>query len=307
MTALTQLPHQSVRDRFFMLRSLHSLSGLDDEGFSILAEHTKSRFFEKGALLLEEGKPVERVQLVVQGLVEVTRKGKLLAKVDRAHGVGMVSTLARDPEGAKAVALEDTQTLELPVGVLLSAYETNFSFLRNTLRLSANGLLKKRGNLPVRPERAQPAELGEYVERSETLVERIIEMSKAPLFASANIEAVIDLARRYQELRVEPGHLFWDVGDLPSFNLRVKYGRVKCSNAEGEEVVVGAGFVLGALDPLGDMPRSYRAEAETKVIAFRGDKDHFLSALETHHEVAMELLATFARAHLEESSQESSR
>ncbi len=300
---LSEYPNHSIRDRFLLLKALPSLAGLDDDGFSLLAEHTRSRYFEKGELVLQEGHPIEVVRLVVQGRIRVMRNGKLYTMVERPHGVGFVSVLARDPQGVHAEAVEDTQTLEVPVSVLLSAFEKNFSLLRNSLRLSANSLMQRRGNLPVRPERAAPVELGEYAERSETLVERILEISKTPLFAKCNVEAVVDIARRSREVRVEPGHVFWEVGDPPDFNLRVKYGCVRCENAKGEHVEVGSGFVLGALDPLGDLPRSYRAVAKTKIIAFIGEKNSFLSALETHHDVAMELLSTFAQAHLAEGTE----
>jgi hypothetical protein len=109
--------------------------------------------------------------------------------------------------------------------------------------------LNARGNLPVKPERAKPPELGVYPARDATLVERIITLQSTPgPFSSANMDAIIEICRRMTVMRVEAGHTFFNIGEPSSFSIRINYGHLRCTAESGEHVDVGAGMVLGALD-----------------------------------------------------------
>jgi CRP-like cAMP-binding protein len=141
--------------------------------------------------------------------------------------------------------------------------------------------------------------LGEYRERDRTLVELIIQLSGGGIFRGCNIDALVAVARRTREIRAEAGEVFWRLGEPSSTWLRVDYGRIRCTSADGRHVDVGQGFVLGIMDALGQVPRSYEARAETKIIAYRSELDSFLAVLESHFELARDLVAVVARAVLE--------
>lgn len=116
------------------------------------------------------------------------------------------------------------------------------------------------------------------------------------MFAGANLDASIELLRHAVQVRYPTGEALWRVGDPSSSTLRLDYGRVRCTNAAGRSVDVGAGYMLGVMDCLSDEPRRYQARSETPVIGYRGNAETLLAVLEAHFDLAMELLAVLARA-----------
>lgn len=295
---LAELPMQSVRDRVLILRSMSALAPLHQRSLILMAEHARSRVFETGEQVIAEGKPIEAVHLIVEGCVTVSRKGTFLARVERGFGAGFLSLLARDENGCQAVAEEPTQTLELASEILLNAYEESFELVRNGIRLQAGAIVRRRGDLPADPANPPEAPLGTYRERERTIVEKILQIRTSPLFARANVDAVAGLARSTTEVRYSPGAQLWSIGDPPSFSMRIEYGRVRCTNREGRSLVIGSGYALGVLDGFSMKPRSYEARAETEVIGYRSYVANFFSVLESHFDVAMDLLGILARAQL---------
>jgi CRP-like cAMP-binding protein len=288
-----------VRNRVLVLRSLESFSSLDERSLTLIAEHASYRRFAAGETVCVEGAPISFFHIVIEGQVTVTRMGHLVAVTGRSRGVGILSLLARDPNGVSAVADVDTRTLAVPVDAFLDGLEESFSLVRNSLRLQAGALLRKRGNLPARPDKPPPFAMGEYVARDRTLVERIIDLSRGGVWASCNLDAVVEVARRTTEIRVEPGEVFWKIGDPSSFWLRIDHGRVRCTAADGQLVDVGHRFVLGIMDSIAQQPRSYEARAETRVVAYKTELESFLGVLETHFDLARDFLGVLARALLE--------
>jgi len=130
---LGKAPLRGIRDRVLTLRSMSTLSGLDDEGFVLIAEHARNRSFAKGDWLCREGNPIESVYIILDGRVRVSRLGRELVVISRPGGVGWLSTLARDENGIDAVALDDVQALEVPGGVLSDALAENFSLTHRIL------------------------------------------------------------------------------------------------------------------------------------------------------------------------------
>lgn len=293
---LVDLPLPGVRDRLLLLRSLETFAGLDEEAMTLLAEHSRPRAFRAGEAVLVEGRPVESVHVVVDGQISSRRRGRLLAEVRRARGVGFLSLLARDDGGVDAVADLPTHTLELPAAIVVDAMEENFSFLRNLLRLSGRGLMSRRGGLPADPDAGPPPEIGTYPERPHTLVERVLAMRSGGIFATGNLEPVVELARRNEEVEFAPGELLWRAGDRATWSVRIIAGLVDCSIASGRRVTVGQGFVLGSLDALGELPRSFEARAQTRVVAYRLGLDDLLSIIESHPSLGRELLVVLSRA-----------
>ncbi|HEU4404814.1 MAG TPA: cyclic nucleotide-binding domain-containing protein [Polyangiaceae bacterium] len=296
---LVDLPLPGVRDRVLLLRSLESFAALDEEGITLLAEHARPRAFRPGEVVFVEGRPVESVHVVIDGQISSRRRGKLLAQVRRARGVGFLSLLARDENGVDAVADEPTHTLEVAAAVVHDMMEENFSFLRNLLRLSARGLLGRRGGLPANPDAPPAAEIGEYPARTMTLVERVLDLRSGGIFATGSLEPVVELARRQEQVEFAPGELLWRAGEPSSWSLRVLAGRIECTGAGGRRVVVGQGYVLGNLDALAEQPRSFEARAETRVAAYRSDLEALLAVMESHPGLGREMLGVLSRFLLE--------
>lgn len=284
-----------LRDRLLLVHSINSFGELSEHAMVLLAEHARERHFSAGEVLRDEGAPISVVHFVVRGEVVVSRKGAELVVAGDGGTIGMVSLLARDPWGVKAVARTPSHTLEIPAEVILDVYEESRSFLRAAIRYSAMGLLAGRGNLPVPPGYVPGDELGDYRDTPPTLVERIIKMRRNPLFADRNLDAVVDLARIGEYISYEPGETIWDLDEDSTFYIWMSYGRIRCTTAEGSSAAVTGNYTLGIMDSLSRTPRTYAAVPETEVQAVKVDVRGMLMVLETHHDLAMDLLATISR------------
>lgn len=285
---------ERVRDRLLLLRSLQTLEGLDDDGFALLAEYSRPRAFRKGARILEAGRPVESLYVVTSGAVEVSRDGRVSAGSAQPPALGYLPFFARDPRGVEAVALQRTHTLEIPCHVLLGVLETNFSLVRNSLRvLSTQRVLSRNGKPPASSGEA-PDAAGPSAQRPPTLVERILELHQGVLFRKCNLDAVIEACRQMRLVRWKAGEVLWSRGEPATTWLRVTDGRVRCDGDGGQQSLVWAGFALGIDDALGSGLRSFSATALTEVSGFEMSVDAFLQLLSGHFDVARELLALLA-------------
>lgn len=291
---------QSLRDRELLLRSLSGFAPLPPEAISLLAEHSRVRAVREGEQLLVLGEPLHHVYVVLAGTVRWQRKDRPPQDAGSPNVVGWLTLMARDPHGMDAVATSAALVLELPAETLELALEEDFSIMRNLLRLGAGSLVAARGQLPARPDKVPPLVLGDLHAPRRTLAERMIGMRNVPIFARCNIEALISLVRTNRELRAEPGELFWNVGDTAPFWMIVEYGHIRCANGVGESIDVGSGFVLGIMDAIAQVPRSYDARAESVVIGNRIDLVAWLGVLELHHQLAREFLAFLALSVLEQ-------
>ncbi|HWM84839.1 MAG TPA: cyclic nucleotide-binding domain-containing protein [Kofleriaceae bacterium] len=294
-----QTGSETLRGRLLLLRAMESLRALDDGSLALLAEHARVRRFPAGAALLVEGRPVDNVYLVTEGRVTVARRGKVLSVVSRGFGAGFTSLIARDPNGVSVVADVDTQTLEVPADALLDTYERDFAFVRNVLRLQARSIAERRGGLPADPASPPPIVLGTWRDRERTLVERLLLAQRAPVFARANFDAVIELVRHQVEVRFAAGDVMWRAGDPATYQLRIEYGRVRCTTPDGLSVDVGAEHWVGVMDTFAGQPRRFEARAETPVIAYRTEFETFLAVLEAHFELALDFIAMLAQQRLE--------
>lgn len=295
---LSELSIQGVRDRMLLLRSLPGFAPLEDHALTLLAEHMRVRSCKAGEVLLSLGEPVHRVFVVLEGQVRWRRKDRAPTLAQRMDVVGWVTLMARDPNGIDATTPSDAIVLELPAEVLEHALEDDFGIARNSMRLGAGALLASRDNLPS-PDPSPPFEMGILRPERRTLVERLIDMRRGPLFARANAEALIALVRSTREVRFEPGTTIWQIGDPSTFWFLIEYGRVRCTNQAGKKQDIGANFVIGIMDSLAQAPRSYDVVADTLVVANRIDLESFLGVLETHIELARDFLGFLAHTVLE--------
>lgn len=287
---IDQMQTGSVHDRILLLRSVDTLSDLDLESYTLLAEHARQRHFRAGETIMTEGVETPHIYMVLAGRVKVTREGNLVATVERGRSVGLLSFLARDPVGVTGVALEDTTTLEIPREALNEAYDKSFAMTRRSIRFTAAALVRARGSLPKVPD-GKPADPGVYPERPKTTVERLIALRQAPLFRGCNVDAVAELVRQAVVVEGQPGDVLWRIGDPSTFWLRMDYGVIECKNQSGDRVEIGANFVLGITDAFAAQPRTYEARALTRYTGTRQELESVLTVLESHPDVGRGLLA----------------
>lgn len=293
---LADLALEGVRDRILMLRTHPNFSPLEDEDLLRIARHARVRRVKRGTTLSREGDPLERVFLVTEGQVVVTHKDRRIADIRGQGGVGLLSLFAGLTVTPQAEVVEDSVLLELPAEVVRTNVFDSFPIGRNTLRLLALGLLERRGNLPV--STAEPVD-GTWREREPTVVERVIMFRETPVFGGAHLDAIAEMARRAAEVRFDPGASIWRRGDPSSFSLRLEYGRVRCTNEDGESVVVGAGMALGIMDALAGVSRAYDAVAVTPLITTKLEAATQMAVLEVFPELASTIRMSLAKLFLE--------
>lgn len=287
---LFEAPLHGVRDRMLALRAMPAYSGLRDESLLYIAEYARERRFRAGDRLHAEGAPVEHIYFLIHGSVELSRGGKVAQVIDAPGAVGVLSALARDPNGRLGIAKTDILALEIPSNAFLTNLEEDFGLLRNSLRVLSGKALEARGNLPMNPARAPAAETGPVPDHIPTLCERVVALRAAGPFVTANMDAVFEVARRMHYKRFEPGEMLFDLGEPSTCSIRINYGRVRCTSNQGEHVDVGYTNVLGALDAWAGRPRSYSARAETRVDCFVTGLEDFLTVLEMHPQLALGML-----------------
>jgi signal-transduction protein with cAMP-binding, CBS, and nucleotidyltransferase domain len=296
---LTDLSIQSTRDRMLLLRSLAAFASLEDEALCLLAEHVRVRVCRDGERLSTLGEPVRNAYVVLEGTVRWRRDGRAETTSERHGVVGWVTLMARDPNGIEAHASGPAIVLELSADVLEQALEDDFGIVRNSMRLGAHALLSTRGNLPAPTGKSPAFEMGVLRQQRRTMVERLIAMRQVPLFARANAEAMIALVRSSEEVRFEPGQILWRRRDPATFWLLNEYGRIRCTNAEGQHQDLGAGYALGIMDALAQVPRVYEARADTLVIGNRMEVESFMGVMEAYSELSRDYLAFLSRTVLE--------
>lgn len=292
------MPIAGARDRALLLKSLYGFSELDVDSLLLLAESSRTRSFRRGEVMMhEKDGSIGAVYMLIRGQVSITRMGRMITESKRGGTVGMLSLLADDENGITALCKEDTWAIEFPSEVLLRSFELDFSLLRNAFRQMARTTLQMRDQLPRRSSSTDSETISPGVWRDEpwSLVERIIEARRVPLFANSNLDAVIDAIGRSREIRGLAGDLLWQCGDPSTHFLRVNYGRFCCTNADGKSTIIGAPFALGNMDSLADWPRAYSVRADTDYIAFRTEFESFLTVLETHFLLARGLLRVIAK------------
>jgi CRP-like cAMP-binding protein len=295
---LSELSIQGVRDRMLLLRSLPAFAPLEDHALGVLAEHMRVRTCKPGEVLLEMGAPVHHAYVVLEGHIQWERAGFKPTISERMQVVGWLTLMARDAQGMNAVCIDDAIVLELPAEALEHALEDDFGIVRNSLRLGATGILASRDNLPA-PDPPPAFEMGVLRSERRTLVERLIDMRGGPLFARANAEALIALVRSSTEIRVEPGRKIWEIGEPSTFWFFVEYGRVRCTNQAGRSQELGANFVIGIMDALAQVPRSFDVVADTLVVATKIELEAFLGVMESHNDLARDFLAFLAHSVLD--------
>ncbi len=291
---LVEAPPDGVRDRVLALRAMPAFEPLDEDDLALLAEHARVRRFAPGAQILIEGQQLDRVHALMEGHVQVTRDGEMLADLRGTGHVGLISHLA-EQRAPGAVAVSETQTLEIPAEVITIAAHERFDIARNSVRLIAAELLARRGQLPIAPGGDDEPPIGVHRPRNLTLVEKMISIRQVPAFANANFDAIAELAKHARDLRFQPGDTLWQIGDPAPWSIRIDYGRVACSNEKGERVVVGGGYTLGAMDGVAGARRAYSATALTEVIGMEIRSAVQLAVLEVHPTLARELRKNLAR------------
>lgn len=284
-------PHE----RLLYLRSLPQAPFLDADAYAAFALALRERWFRRGALLAREDELPRAVHFVVDGAVTARKDGLELLRVEPPFGVGFLSVLSEQPLELRAE--EDTLTLQLRAEDLLTFLEDHFLFLRNAFRLTGKSIAELQEELELLGvmDRAAPAP-GVLPADPLDLVQRLEVLTQGGPFGEAALDAVVELARGADEVRLAPGDVLWREGDAATFGMHLVGGEIRCVGRDGKlDFGLGAGDVIGHLDAFAETPRRYDAVAETAVVGLRTDTERFFDVLEDNFGLARSFLGFMNR------------
>jgi CRP-like cAMP-binding protein len=287
-------------ERILSLHKIPVLGTLPATELAQIAEIAVERFFPRGGVLFREGEPVGSVQVVVEGAVRVSRKGRLVGHSGPGSAVGGIGVLAGDEEGLEAVADADTLTLEIAADALFELMEDQFSLFHHVLREVCLQIIAVVSRFPSAIDQLPP--LGPAPEqglRDLDLVGRIMFLRQSEVFAHASITALAELSRGMAEVRFEAGQTVWTVGEPSGWVLIVLDGHLACTTAAGYRFRLGAGQPPGGLESTAEAPRWYTGVAETPVLALHGRMEWVLDLFEDNFDMGMGYLSVLARRLLE--------
>ncbi len=96
-----------------MLENVPIFSGLTDRQLRRLARDTMERSFPEGATIVKQGEKGIGFYLLLDGRVEVRRKGRRLATLGPGHFFGEMALFAEEARSADVVATQPTRCLVL--------------------------------------------------------------------------------------------------------------------------------------------------------------------------------------------------
>jgi CRP-like cAMP-binding protein len=281
--------------RALVLKSFPGFVGLTAVELTVLASISRERLFKKGIELLRPGAPVQCFYLVLDGEVQMLRRGTPTQVMRRGESVGGLAALTEDPEGAHAVALSDTVVLEIDREDMQDVFEDHFEIMLGVMRALARTLrdMQRRvgGAAVVMRREFESADAS----RPLGVVDKLFLLRHATSFGGGSIEALAAMAARAPERRFAPGEAVWRHGDPSEGSMLIAAGIVACQPRDEPGFDFGPGMVMGGLDSIGGEPRWYDAVAKTQVLGLWLAPWSLYDTLEDHPEMAMGLMRTLAR------------
>lgn len=287
--------------RILYLKRLPAFSTLHGSELAAIAEHTQERFFSAGSVLMEEGQPVGAVYFVIEGALDVNRRGRFVGQVGPGAGVGGLGLLARDPEGARVTAASDTLALELDGETLLEVFDDRFPILHHILRDVSRQIIDLFVRLRLDPAARIPdCRLPGDPNHELDIVERIFFLRQMQVFQRASINALAELSRAMNQVHFEPGVTLWREGEHAPGIYLILSGTVRASSeSRGLLFRPGPGFPLGAHEAVGEVPRWYEAVTETRLAVLQANAEALIDVFEDNFEMAMDYLAVLSQGLIE--------
>jgi len=287
-------------ERILHLRRLRILERLPPALLAVVADAARERFFPKGSLLSQEGEPVSAIQVILEGNVHMSRRGRPMGHARTGAAVGGLGLLARDNSGLEARAEADTFALELDADTVREILEDHFPIYHHALRETCGILLELLIKKPEEYARGPRIANWAVPSRELSLVERILIIRQAPPFARASINALAELCRALTEVRFPAGVTLWRQGDSARTVVLVVEGLVATSRTGGGGPGrVGPGEPLGIVESIAEAPRWFEAVTETPVVGLHANIESLIDVFEDNFEMAMDYLAAMSRFILE--------
>ncbi|MFK7999720.1 MAG: cyclic nucleotide-binding domain-containing protein [Polyangiales bacterium] len=292
---MRDLHGSSAIDRVIALRSFPGYALLPLDDVDGLASAARDRVAKAGEYLFREGEIPTQVFFITGGRLETRRKGQVVRDFVAGNAVGGLAALGNTRHPYDCVAVEDTTLIVLNTEHLTDIFEEHFQIIRAVLSAMSGQVLDLRQSIGAeggyelttwKPDGAPPPRMN--------LIERLAFLRSGMQFAGSRLEALADLARQCDEVRLEAGDVLWREGEHAESFVVIAWGAVRTQALSGVEARFGPGDVVGFLGPFSGRPRWYTATAETPLVGLRLSSEVLLDVCEDHTELALEMIRTVA-------------
>jgi CRP-like cAMP-binding protein len=279
-----------------LLRTFPQLSDMPPVHLAAMAELCEEHFYPAGAEILAEGQAVRQIHYVIEGAVELRRRGQPLKRLGPRTVLGGLAALAGTIDGPQAVAAEDTSTLSFTQEDQLDVFEDSFELLAAVLRAVASALLDARRAAGPQAGFQPDDEDAPYPRQPLGLIEKLAILRRSVPYAESRLEALAELARESPELRFAAGQTIWRAGDPSGHGLIVVAGVIEgVADGGRQRFRLASRSVLGGLDSLAGSPRWFDATALVDAVLLEVPTAALLDLFEDHVDMAMDLLRVMAR------------
>ncbi|MBK7771345.1 MAG: cyclic nucleotide-binding domain-containing protein [bacterium] len=282
-------------ERLLYLKSL-PLPRLDSHTLGRVAAHLSERTYSKGEVLQELNVMPTRFQVVVDGEVEILSGGGDTQTAVSRDLIGILSVMARDSRGLAAVARRKTLVLEGSIDFLLHEMEGNHAMARVAIQRICGEITRtmtaadNASDCLPRPD----ADL-QAPERRLDIIERLTVLRRHTRIGTFNVDAMMELARRAEEIRPQPGDVVWRRGE-PARALHVfVQGKVEGRRPGCECITMGCGHHLENFVAFAGREHLSDGVAVTPTVILKIPVESLFDVLEDRPYMAADLIALFGR------------
>jgi len=284
-----------LTERMIYMRSIPVAAMISAPVLKQIAGSLRERNFPAGTVIMREGEPIEAMHFLTAGKVFLSRRGKPLGHLRPPQSLGFLGILARSDGTYDATVDEDVRAFELETDALMELMEDHFEIVHAAMRYVGERLYYDLKELPEAalgfPSDENPLDVPD---RPLDLVERLHYLRRQSAFANASLNGLAIYAKQLQEVRLQPGEKFWNVGDPSGRVTLLVNGFVRCETADGRKFRQGAGTGVGGPDSLAELPHWYSVTAETPVLALIATMDATIDLFEDNFPMAMHFLSSIS-------------
>jgi len=282
-------------ERMMLLRSFPQLADMPPVHLAAMAELCEENLYPAGAEILAEGQPVRRIHYVLEGAVELRRRGRPVRRLGPRSILGGLASLAGTHDGMQAVAIEDTTTFSFTQDDQVDIFEDNFELLVGVIRDVADALMEAHMAAGPAAGFRPDDETAPYPRQPLSLVEKLAVLRRSAPYAEARLEALAELARESPEQRFAAGDVLWRAGDPSGFGLMMVAGVVEgVADGGRQRFRFSSRSVVGGLDSLAARPRWFEATALVDTVVVKVPTGALLDLFEDHVDMALDLLRVMA-------------
>jgi CRP-like cAMP-binding protein len=103
----------NIIEKVIALEAVELLTNLKPDQFARIAQIAREEQYLSGKTILEPGRPLDSLYVIVDGSVEITRNGQTLHTAGQYDVLGSWALFDEDPSPVAATTVEDTRVLRI--------------------------------------------------------------------------------------------------------------------------------------------------------------------------------------------------